>query len=298
MSEPAFLLFAGKGGVGKTTLAAATALAFAERGHRTLLISTDPAHSAGDALESSLGADPTQIVDNLWAVELDPDAEAARYVDGVRRHVADITPPGMTGEVDRQLAMARETPGVVEAAILERLAVLTEGLGSGWDRIVVDTAPFGHTLRLLAMPDTMRVWLDAVIGRRRKLGALEQMWRTVRGDAPDTDRILAVLEARRERLRRLRSLLTDPARAAVTLVAIPERLSLLETRRSAETLRGSGIRPAALVVNRVAVEDGEHVAAFRAAFPELHLTELPLAPRTVRDRALLHYIGARLEGSP
>ena len=104
------LFFGGKGGVGKTTLAASVAMVSAEGGARTLLVSTDPAHSTSDVLGFPLGNEPSEVLSNLWAVEIDPAQEVDRYIEQVKTRIADSTPPRLAAEVERQIDIARVTP--------------------------------------------------------------------------------------------------------------------------------------------------------------------------------------------
>lgn len=186
LSERRVLFFGGKGGVGKTTIASAFALRSAERGERTLLVSTDPAHSTGDVLGMSLGSKPTRVVEGLWALEIDPAREADRYIEGVKRRVAEVAAPRIMREVERQIDAARVSPGAEEAAVFERLTRVLDDEGEDYDRVVFDTAPTGHTLRLLALPEQMRTWVDGLIDRRRKLGAVRRMWRNVSGGSGES----------------------------------------------------------------------------------------------------------------
>ena len=110
------VFFGGKGGVGKTTLAAAAALESAREGTSTLLVSTDPAHSTSDVLGARLGPEATEVATNLWAMELDPSVEAECYMAGVKERIADATSPRLAAEVERQLDVARASPGAEEAA--------------------------------------------------------------------------------------------------------------------------------------------------------------------------------------
>ena len=116
MTRP-ILFFGGKGGVGKTTLAAARALESAALGTPTLLVSTDPAHSTSDALEVTLGPEPREVASDLWAVELDPVTEAEQYMAGVRERIADAVPPRLAAEVERQLDVARTAARLKEFRI-------------------------------------------------------------------------------------------------------------------------------------------------------------------------------------
>jgi len=277
ISEPAPLLsrrivfFGGKGGVGKTTIAAVFGLLAAYRNHRTLLVSTDPAHSLTDIFDVQVGPEPTSVRPGLWAMELDPAREADRFIQDVKARIADTTPPRLAGEVERQIDIARVTPGADETAVFERFSRILEVEGSQYDRLIFDTAPTGHTLRLLTLPELMSVWMSGLISRRKKVNALSRMWRRVAGaaagdDPSMEDPVLAALVERQRRFERTRRVLTDKKQTAFAFVVIPERLPILETDRAVRTLRKYDIPVAAIIVNRTLPEgvDGEFLAQRRA----------------------------------
>jgi len=249
------LFFGGKGGVGKTTFAAAFAVRAARAGHRTLLVSTDPAHSTSDVLEHPLGPEPRCVSEGLWALEIDPAVEADAYVAAARARMAGSIPPRLAGEVDRQLDIARLTPGAEEAALFDRFTRILDELGSTYDRVLFDTAPLGYTLRLLGLPESLTAWTESLIGRRRKVNALTAMWRRVAGSMPQgtgaVDPVLEVLAERRDRFARTRQLLLDTSRAGFVMVCMAEHLAVAETERAATILRRHGIPIAAGVSNRL-----------------------------------------------
>ncbi len=285
------VFFGGKGGVGKTTLAAAFALRSAAAGVRTLLVSTDPAHSTADALRVRLSAEPRSVAAHLDAIELDAAHEAERYIDAVKARIRDVASPRILAEVEREVDAARLSPGAEEAALFERFAALMQLAGVDYDRVVFDTAPTGHTLQLLSLPERMRDWIDALVARRRKVNTLARMWRTVGGgqDSRAADPVLATLEQRQARFAAARRLVTDPATTTFAFVLTPERLPLLETRRAVATLQRYGIPVGAILVNRLlpAEADGRfvarlraaqrtHLASIREAFTPFPVAEVPL----------------------
>ncbi|MFQ5746526.1 MAG: ArsA family ATPase [Gemmatimonadota bacterium] len=254
------LFFGGKGGVGKTTLAAAWAARCAREGTRTLLVSTDPAHSTSDILETRLGPDVRRVVAGLWAMEIDPEVETDRFIEGVKERIADSTAPRLLAEVERQIDIARLSPGAEEAALFERFTRLIEQEGESFDRIVFDTAPTGQTLRLLSLPEHMGAWIGGLIQQRRKVTALGRMWRRVAGasaapERPTTDRVLRALEERRDLFRRARQTLTNGERTGFVFVTVAERLPVLETEKAVGTLARHGIPIAGVVVNRILPEE-------------------------------------------
>lgn len=256
------LFFGGKGGVGKTTLAAAFAVLAAEQGARTLLVSTDPAHSTSDIFEIPLGPQPRSVGRRLWALEIDPAREVDDYIADVKERIAEATTPRLLEEVERQIDIARVSPGAEEAALFDRFARIIQDLGERYDRIVFDTAPTGQTLRLLSLPELMTAWISGLIAHRRKVNVLGRMWRNVSGSETQgadsgSDRVLHALEERKQRFERARRLMTDTHRTAFVFVVVAERLPLLETRKAVNTLGKHGIPIGAVIVNKVLPESAE-----------------------------------------
>ncbi len=256
------LFFGGKGGVGKTTMASAFALLSADGGARTLLVSTDPAHSTSDIFEQRLGNEPQAVVDNLWAMEIDPEREVDSYIAEVKLRVADSTPPRLHKEVERQIDIARISPGAEESALFDRFARILEQDAEAYDRIVFDTAPTGHTLRLLSLPETMTAWITGLIAHRKKVNVLGRMWRNVAGAAAGShgdqdDPVLQTLNERKRRFEKARQIVTDAGRTAFAFVIVPERLPILETDKAVRVLDKYGIPVGGVFVNRVLPEHAE-----------------------------------------
>lgn len=269
------VFFGGKGGVGKTTCSSAFALAASRRGHRTLLVSTDPAHSTSDIFERQLGSEEIEIAPKLAALEIDGDGEAARYIEGVKRDIQKMFSPGVIRQANRQIELAAASPGLIEVALLDRMIDLILDRGRTYDLIVFDTAPTGHTLQLLRMPDAMTTWIQALVRHRRALLEIDRGADQGSEASAAADPVLAALERRHERLRDLRSTILDRARACFALVTIPERLAIEETARAAELLSDTGVNVGGLVVNRVLPDalEGEFYRS-RKAQEQTYLDEI------------------------
>jgi arsenite/tail-anchored protein-transporting ATPase len=237
------LFFGGKGGVGKTTCASALALGASRSGKRVLLVSTDPAHSTSDIFERPIGPEPVEVGRWLHAMEIDAASESRRYVAGVKEQIRQLFGHSILKEANRQIDLAATMPGAEEMALFDRMGALIRGDDDRFDLIVFDTAPTGHTLRLIRMPELMEAWIRALSRSRRAMLGVEQ--------DDEQDPIMVSLTDRLERLREMRARLVSGRTTAFVLVLIPERLPIEETSRALTQLDDAGVRVAALVVNRV-----------------------------------------------
>lgn len=242
LSGRKILFFGGKGGVGKTTCASAVALSASRRGKRVLLVSTDPAHSTSDIFETPFTAAEKEILPGLSGLEIDVDLELRRYVDRVKEQIAKVFSPDVLKKSERQIELAASMPGAESVALFDRMTELMIDRKEVYDLIVFDTAPTGHTLRLLQSPDLLVTWVSALTkARRAMLPAIQ--------DEPDP--VLTALERRQDRLEEVRARMMSPGITAFVLVTIPERLPIEEAFRSLETLAEVGIEIGQVIVNRV-----------------------------------------------
>ncbi|MDF9746862.1 ArsA family ATPase [Natrinema salsiterrestre] len=288
---PDYVLYGGKGGVGKTTMAAATALDSARGGTRTLVVSTDPAHSLSDTLETDVPAEPGRIRDDipLYAAEIDPEAALERGdtpFGGAGAGTGDETPfagggesgspfsdddgsgspfPGgegggagplgglgelLGGESPMDALFGGAMPGADEAAAMQLLLEYMDD--ERFDRVVVDTAPTGHTLRLLQLPEIMDTMMGRLVKFRQRIsGMVDGVKGMFGGGAPDDGAELEDLEELRERIERLRAALRDPARTDFRIVMVPEEMSVFESKRLRQQLEEFEIPVGTVVVNRV-----------------------------------------------
>ena len=249
------LFFGGKGGVGKTTCASAAALAATKEGKKVLLVSTDPAHSTSDIFEKQFEREEREVYPGLMGIELDADFEARRYVDGVKTQIASLFSPAILKEAERQIELAATMPGVEEVAMFDRMSDMIIDRLDAYDLIIFDTAPTGHTLRLLRMPELMASWIEALSKRRKSLLTLNENIDKVRLNRSNAtvegDPILATLERRKEKLEQVRIRLMQHNYTGFVLVLIPERLPIEESARAAEMLRESNVNVCGILVNRV-----------------------------------------------
>ena len=291
-----YVLYGGKGGVGKTTMAAATALASASGGTRTLVVSTDPAHSLSDTFETNVPNEPTRIRDEipLFAAEIDPEAameDATLFGEGGEM-------AGPLGDLDGMLGDGEENPlsgmlggtmpGADEAAAMQKLIEYMDD--DRFDRVVIDTAPTGHTLRLLQLPELMDTMVGRVLTLRQRLGSMfEGLKGMFGGGDADAEAGLADLEVLRGKIERLRATLRDPAKTDFRVVMVPEEMSVFESERLLARLAEFGIPVQTVVVNRV-MEDladvTEEVDASEFVTPNLESCEFCQHRWTVQQGAL------------
>lgn len=268
------LLCTGKGGVGKTTIAAASALRAAAGGHRVLVTSTDPAHSLADAFDVPLGDRVTTVAPRLDAQQLDAQQRLERHWREIRDYVVELLSWGGIGDVQAQeLALV---PGLDE---LFALIDLADHVDSGaYDVIVVDCAPTAETLRLLALPDALRWYVERIVQPGRKVARAVRPLASRMGSVPvPDDDVFGAVESLHVKLMRVHALLQDTAVTSVRLVVNPERMVIAEAMRTATSLALFGYGIDAVLVNRVLPDT--ITDPYLATWQERHATHLA----TIRD---------------
>src|SRR5512138_1443781 len=223
------LLYTGKGGVGKTTTAAATALRASQLGHRTIVLSTDAAHSLADSLDLQLGPTPTPISQNLWGMEVDIYHEIASYWGSIQQYLSNLFAwRGIDNIVAEELTVP---PGMYELASLIEIVRLKES--GDYDLIVVDAAPTGETLELLAFPEIARWWMEKIFPVQRKVAQIARpIVRTVVGMPMPGDDVFDAASGLFRELDKMHDILADPRITSIRLVVNPEKMVLNEARRT------------------------------------------------------------------
>ncbi len=303
------VFFGGKGGVGKTTLAAAFASLLAERGEKTLLVSTDPAHSTSDILGAPLSGEPAEIGSNLFAVEIDAAADAAEYIEKIKRDSKDSVSPEVLPTVEKHLELSKSSPGTEESALFDRFVDIIALCPGTYDRIVFDTAPTGHTLRLLTLPALLSAWVEGMVRQREKVAGMERMLKNLAGrDEPGGDPVLDRLRERRQKFHDARHRLLEDT--TFYLVLIPERLPIEETHRALKTLTDGGVHIGALLVNRVLPnmpegdfmrarleQQAEYLSEIEDRFTNHRTIRIEQDARDITSQGQLRSIAAQLEGA-
>ena len=259
---PRTILYTGKGGVGKTSVAAATARACAAAGQRTVVLSTDPAHSLADVLEQPVGPEPTELGANLWAQQVSAQDELERHWSAVQGWLGQVL---IERGVERIAAEELTVPpGGDELFSLLRLKRHVEE--GDWDVIVVDCAPTGETLRLLSFPEAARWWLGKLMGRETQLLAAARPLARAFLDLklPDED-VMDEVQGLVGNLVAMHDILRDRESVSVRLVMTPDRMVVAEAMRTFTYLSLYGYLTDAVIVNRVfpAELDGTYFGAWR-----------------------------------
>ena len=280
------LLYTGKGGVGKTSVAAATALRCADLGYKTIVLSTDTAHSLGDSLDKELGPEPVEVGENLWGQEVDVHYSIATYWGRFQQYMATLlTRQGVEQIVADEVAII---PGLDEGASL--LWLNRYVANQEYDVVVVDAAPTAETLRLLSLPETGRWWYERLFALGKGLGrALGPLTRQVTGGSlPDQDTMKAVNDLF-ESLEQVRQLLSDPELTSIRLVLNAEKMVIKETQRTFTYLNLYGYNTDAVICNRLIPDtvtdpyftawkelQARHQALISEGFDPLPIIKMPL----------------------
>lgn len=276
LSTQPIIFIGGKGGVGKTTTAAALASYYASQQKKTLIVSTDPAHSLGDVLDTQLNNAKTAISPYLDAIELNPDVIVDKHFSQVERTIKSYANPDMMPKIREHLRLSKSAPGAQEAAMLESICQhLITAADANYQHIIFDTAPTGHTLRLLVLPEMMGAWTDGLLAQQRRQAKLRSVANHLdshnqkssqkdinKKDVPNPfaqkkpdrwEQAVAVLEKRKQLFRQAGILLHDRSQTAIVLVMTADVLPLAETKRAIEQLEESKLTPAAIVINQLIV---------------------------------------------
>jgi arsenite-transporting ATPase len=246
------VLVTGKGGVGKTTVAACTALRAADAGHRTLVTSTDPAHSLSDALGVGLGSDPGEVVGNLDGQQIDTQRQLDRYWGSIRRQLMDVLDWGGAGGIEAEEFLV--FPGMDELFAL--LEVNRHARSGAYDVIVVDCAPTAETLRLLSLPEVLSWYFEKVMPTERRIMKAARPILSRLTDLPlPQDEVFTTAQSVFESIEGVKELMSNPAVTSARLVVNPEKMVIDEARRTYSYLGLFGYGVDGVVVNRVLPEE-------------------------------------------
>ena len=298
---PRTILYTGKGGVGKTSVAAATARRCAAAGLRTVVLSTDPAHSLSDSLEVELGSSPVRCSDNLWGQEVQAQEEMERHWEAVQEWMGEML---VERGIDRIAADELTVPPGMDE-LFSLLQIKRHHETAEYDAIVVDCAPTGETLRLLSFPDVASWWLEKVFPiERRLMSAARPFARTLLDVSLPTERVFDDVERLVVNLVAMNSILRDRGATSIRLVMNPDRMVIREAMRTYTYLNLYGYLTDAVVVNRVFPEevDGGYFAGWRAhqqeqmelvhsAFAPVPILAAPFFDQEVVGAAMLDRLG-------
>lgn len=250
--ERRYIMFGGKGGLGKTTLSATCAYWLARQGKRVLLFSVDPQASLSDIFQKDIfGKGPVPIIDNLWAQEIDADQRIKEYQDEIRQKILDMYGfDRVPEEIDSYIASASAEPAMEESAIFD--AVVDIIVTDDYDYYIYDLVPLGHALYYLSMAKVYDEWINKITKLRQDMSQYDRVAATLRRqENVEEDKILAELQYIKSRINTSSQILTDKNRTAFFFVLVPEEMIILDTRKAAELFARFDVPISGYVVNRV-----------------------------------------------
>ncbi len=250
--ERRYVMFGGKGGLGKTTFSAATAFWLAEQGHKVLVFSVDPQASLSDIFERDIfGKGAVKVTENLFAQEIDADAHIKAYQDEIRRRIREVNNiDTVPDEIEDYIAAASAEPAMEESAIFDSVVDIVSA--GDYDFYIYDLVPLGHALYYLSMAKVYDEWIRKITKLREEMREYEEMVSHLRREKEtQEDEILAELQDIRSRINTASRVLTDREHTAFFFVLVPEEMILLDTAKAAETFSRFDVPIAGYVVNRV-----------------------------------------------
>ncbi len=251
-----YIMFGGKGGLGKTTLSATCAFWLASQGKRVLLFSVDPQASLSDIFQKDIfGKGPVSIMPNLWAQEVDADRRIKDYQEEIRKKILDMYGfDRVPEEIDNYIAAASAEPAMEESAIFDAVVdIIVQG---DYDYYIYDLVPLGHALYYLSMAKVYDEWINKITKLREDMGQYDQVAATMRREETvEEDKILGELMYIKERINASSRILTDKLRTAFFFVLVPEEMIILDTRKAAELFSKFDVPLSGYVVNRVLPPD-------------------------------------------
>jgi arsenite-transporting ATPase len=254
--ERRYIMFGGKGGLGKTTFSAATAYWLADQGHKVLVFSVDPQASLSDIFQQDIfGKGAVEIVPNLFAQEIDADRRIKEYQDEIRQRILDMygfdqVPP----EIDDYIQAAAAEPAMEESAIFDRVVDIV--VGGEYDYYIYDLVPLGHALYYLSMASVYDEWIGKITALREEMEEYAQVAAVMKRDKEtEEDKILRELQDIKYRINTSSSILTDKEKTAFFFVIIPEEMAILDTQKAAGLFAKFQVPLSGYVVNRVIPEE-------------------------------------------
>jgi arsenite/tail-anchored protein-transporting ATPase len=247
-----YLMFGGKGGLGKTTFSAATGYWLAEQGKKVLVFSVDPQASLSDIFQQDIfGKGPVRIMDNLWAQEIDADSHIKAYQQEIRQKILDLYGfSEVPEEIENYIQAASAEPAMEESAIFD--AVVDIVVSGSYDYYIYDLVPLGHALYYLSMAKVYDEWINKITRLRQEMSEYEQVASVMkRQKTTEEDQILQELQYIKGRINASSSILTDRQKTAFFFVLVPEEMILLDTQKAAGLFARFDVPIAGYVVNRV-----------------------------------------------
>ena len=289
--ERRYVMFGGKGGLGKTTFSAATAFWLAEQGKKVLVFSVDPQASLSDIFQQDIfGKGPVKIMDNLWAQEIDADRHIREYQDEVRQKIRDMYGlDEVPAEIEDYIQAASAEPAMEESAMFDSVVdIVVQG---DYDYYIYDLMPLGHALYYLSMAKVYDEWIGKITRLREEMREYEEVAaRMKRQKGVEEDQILGELQYIRGRINAASKILTDRERTAFFFVIVPEEMILLDTRKAAEMFAKFDVPIGGYVVNRVLPEElaRQDVPAYLRNRMAMQKDQLAEIQRTFGSQVLAH----------